>query len=142
LFVVGSFSFIFGLWFMTGIEPDPEYFNRIIGMTWDQFVAGKQGMVVYVMDSLKMTGALLLGLGIITMAISATAFRKGEQWAWYALWYFPFFLAWTVWLFYAHDQTSWPLPLHMVLLVFSLLGLLLPYKSFFSEVKRKERGDN
>ena len=83
LFVVGIFGFIFGIRFMTGIGPDPEYFNRITGMSWDQFIASKQAMALYVMDSLRVTGILLLGIGIIAVAISATAFRKGERWAWY-----------------------------------------------------------
>lgn len=131
LFVVGLFSLIFGLWFMRGIEPDPRYFKTVTGMTWDHFLAGDQGIVLYLTDSLRITGILLLGFGIYTMAISRTAFRKGERWAWYVAWYVPFNLVWTTLLLYSRGANSWVVPLHIGLLVITLLGLLLPYRRFF-----------
>jgi len=127
--IIGSYEFFMGT------EPDPQYFSSITGTTWDNFIISKQGIVLYVEDALRVTGVLFLGLCIIIMAISATAFRKGESWAWYVLWYFPISLGWMTWLLYSHGGSSWPL--HMVLSIMALLGLLLPSRKFlFADHKR------
>jgi hypothetical protein len=42
---------------------------------------------------IRVLGLSYLASGVLGTAISATAFRKGEMWAWYALWIFPFFFA-------------------------------------------------
>ena len=115
--------------FLTGTEPDPQYFNNIAGTTWDRFIAGKEGIVFYVEDALRVTGVLFLGLCMTIMAISATAFRKGERWAWYLLWYLPISLGWMTWLLYSSGGSSWSL--HLMLSILSLLGLLLPLRKFF-----------
>ncbi|GIV76434.1 MAG: hypothetical protein KatS3mg050_0828 [Litorilinea sp.] len=38
-------------------------------------------------------GTVLIGSNLLTVFIAATAFRKGERWAWLAFWYWPFMFA-------------------------------------------------
>jgi hypothetical protein len=109
------------------------------GVTWDDFISGGQGMVPYVRDSLRVTGVLFIGMCIFIMAISAMSFRKGERWAWYVLWYYPIMLGWVSWLLYADGGDEWDSwPLHVVLTVMCLLGLLLPIRKFFPVRGRNE----
>jgi hypothetical protein len=139
LFVVGIMGAVGTYPFLLGIEPSPQYFKSMTGITWDSFLSGGQGMVPYVRDSLRITGVLFIGMCIFIMAISATSFRKGERWAWYVLWYYPIMLGWVSWLLYADGGNEWDsLPLHIVLTVMCLLGLLLPYRKFFPVRGRSE----
>lgn len=132
LFAVGILGAIGSYPFLLGIEPSPQYFKSMAGITWDSFIGSGQGMVPYVQDALIVTGVLLIGMCILIMAISATSFRKGERWAWYVMWYFPTVLGWMSWKLYANAADYWDSwPLHVVLTVMCLLGLLLPYRKFF-----------
>jgi hypothetical protein len=133
LFVVGILGAIGSYPFLLGIEPSPQYFESLTGgITWDSFLSNGRGIVPYVQDALILTGVLLIGMCILIMAISSTSFRKGERWAWYVLWYFPIVLGWLSWKLYANGGNSWDSwPLHVVLTVMCLLGLILPYRKFF-----------
>ena len=71
-----------------------------------------------------------LGLAILGMSIAALSYRRGERWAWYALWYLP-----AAWLAYSGSQAvlgnSVVLP--SVLVIISLLGLLLHVRRFWPQ---------
>lgn len=41
---------------------------------------------------IRVLGLSYLVSGVLSAAISVTAYRKGEVWAWYAFWVFPVFL--------------------------------------------------
>lgn len=69
---------------------------------------------------------LAVGFAILTMAISSTAYRRAERWAWYAFWYWPIFLA-------AAALYTWPGALLVPFLIISVLALLLPYRNFFPQ---------
>jgi|AVFP01.1.fsa_nt_gi hypothetical protein len=132
LFTVGFLGAIASYPFLQGIEPSPEYFKSMTGVTWDNFIDSGHYTERYIHDALKLTGVLFIGLCILIMAISATAFRKGERWAWAVLWYFPIMLGWVTWLLYVdsgNDWSSWVT--HFVLTVMCVLGLLLPVRRFF-----------
>lgn len=77
---------------------------------------------------LRAIGVALIGMGIFGLLITATAFRRRERWAWFALWYYPVF--WT-----AHLVGTLPPGkdhIHqIVFIVLSLVGLLLPVREFF-----------
>jgi hypothetical protein len=40
---------------------------------------------------LRFRGTLVLGMVLFSLAVTLFAFRKGERWAWFALWYWPLF---------------------------------------------------
>jgi hypothetical protein len=41
--------------------------------------------------ALRLRGTLVLGMVLFSLAITLFAFRKGERWAWFVLWYWPLF---------------------------------------------------
>ncbi len=78
-------------------------------------------------------GLAATGLGIFGLAIIFKGFRRGEKWAWYALWYYPIFYL----SFYGFLQsTGYPgigagIILLPVFAIITLLGLFLPIRKFF-----------
>jgi hypothetical protein len=77
---------------------------------------------------MRADGVALVGMGLFGVLIAATAFRRRERWAWFALWYYPPFWA-------AHLLGNLPPGkdhIHqIVFIVLSLAGLLLPVRDFF-----------
>jgi uncharacterized membrane protein HdeD (DUF308 family) len=78
--------------------------------------------------SLRAVGVASIGMGGFGIMITVIAYRHRERWAWFTLWYYPLF-----WL--AHLLGGLPPGqdhVHqIVLIVFSLAGLLLPVGEFF-----------
>jgi hypothetical protein len=40
---------------------------------------------------IRFRGTVVLGMVIFSLAITLFSFRRGERWAWFALWYWPLF---------------------------------------------------
>jgi hypothetical protein len=83
-----------------------------------------------------MGGLEYLFLGLFSMAIALTSFRRGERWAWYTMWLLPLFYALhslVILRAYAHTATGIPEPLVSgpVVLVITALTLALSYRRFF-----------
>jgi hypothetical protein len=74
-------------------------------------------------------GISLFGYGITGMAVSMTAYKKGERWAWYVLWYLPIYFIVDTALTYQQGGSDWPVSI--ILTLISLAALLLPYRIFF-----------
>lgn len=64
------------------------------------------------------------GMGILTVAIAATAFRRAERWAWFAMWVWPVY-------FIMHGVLRGVWGPAGVFLGVSLLALLLSYRRVF-----------
>jgi uncharacterized membrane protein HdeD (DUF308 family) len=77
---------------------------------------------------LRAIGVASIGMGLFGIMITVIAYRRGEQWAWFTLWYYPVF-----WL--AHLLGGLPPGqdhIHqIVFIILSLLGLLIPVREFF-----------
>jgi hypothetical protein len=77
---------------------------------------------------LRADGLASIGLRLFGGLIAIIPFRRGERWAWWALWFYPVF--WTV-----HLVGGLPPgrdPLHQVVFIaLSLAGLLLPVRPYF-----------
>jgi hypothetical protein len=77
---------------------------------------------------LRTIGVASMGMGLFGVMITVNAYRRGERWAWFTLWYYPLF-----WL--AHLLGGLPPGqdhIHqIVFIVLSLAGLLLPVRVFF-----------
>ncbi len=66
-----------------------------------------------------------LGFSVLITAISFNSCRRGEKWAWYALWILVVVPGLS--LLHADTRSLFDIPL----VVISLLGILLPYRRFF-----------
>ena len=64
-------------------------FNRLTGTTWDALQAADAGAAHMIDYQVRAGGAGLLILGVFSLAICVTALRRGERWAWYAMWVWP-----------------------------------------------------
>jgi hypothetical protein len=81
-------------------------------------------------------GASILVVSILSLAITLTAFRRGQRWAWYALWVWPLWnVAIFVLSFTAERHPDFPPPPPMlsapVFFTVTLLALILSYRRFF-----------
>jgi hypothetical protein len=79
---------------------------------------------------LRADGVALAGMGLFGALMVWIPFRRRERWAWWALWYLPVF-----WL--AHLVGGLPPGkdhVHQVVfIVLSVVGLLVPMRTFFAE---------
>jgi hypothetical protein len=62
-------------------------------MTWEQLEATSPNAAAMIDFKVRMGGLQYIFLGLFSMAIALTGFRRGERWAWYTMWLFPFFFA-------------------------------------------------
>jgi len=81
-----------------------------------------------------------IGVAFFIIAISLAAYRKGEKFAWYIMWFIPAFFissaAITMNTFTMGFESSLSLLLPITMFVIlSLLGLLLPYRKFFPSTR-------
>ncbi len=79
---------------------------------------------------LRAIGVASIGMGLFGVMITVIAYRRGERWAWFTLWYYPVF--WS-----AHFLGGLPPGqdrIHqIVFIVLSLVGLLTPVNESFRE---------
>jgi hypothetical protein len=83
LIVVSASLALSSLW--VALTPAGDQ-TELTGRTWDQFA--QQDLEVaslYSMD-LAILGTLGAGLGVLAVVVSSIPYRRGEHWAWYALW--------------------------------------------------------
>lgn len=77
---------------------------------------------------LQAIGVASIGMGLFGVMITVMAYRRGERWAWFTLWYYPVF--WS-----AHLLGGLPPSqdhIHQIMfIVLSLVGLLVPVNEFF-----------
>ncbi len=77
---------------------------------------------------IRANGLASIGLGLFGGLIAMMPFRRGEAWAWWAMWFYPFF--WVVHLVGGlppgKDHVH-----QIVFIVLSLAGLLLPLPEMF-----------
>jgi hypothetical protein len=111
---------------LTGAEGAVQ---SLTGSTFSQLAASSPGLGNYIYYLIRVLAIFSAGLGAFFMVVSATAYRKGEVWAWYLTWVVPvLFLLDAVNDYYAFryvDVSS------MVIAAILVVGLLLPYRKFF-----------
>ena len=136
LFTIGVLILVGGVPHSLGINTDPETVERIIGMTLTEFQNSNQGFFDLYTFYFRFGGLSDIGVAFFIMAISLTAYRKGEKWAWYALWFVPAFFIGSAAITLNTITISFEsglsllLPI-MVFGVLGLVGLLLPIRKFY-----------
>lgn len=68
-------------------------FNSMTGTTWDELRAADPGAAKLIDYLWRAEGAALAVAGLLTLTISLTALRRGDRWAWYAMWILPLWIA-------------------------------------------------
>jgi hypothetical protein len=112
--------------------PDIGYFGCsltcLTGRSWTQFSASDPGVASYIVVLYGILGASIICFSLLVIAIASTSYRRGEKWAWYALWVVPL---WNVFENIVYSGLP-PLPIGIGI---ALVGLFLPYRRFFPKSK-------
>jgi len=123
--VSGGSTFAFG---------ETVMFNRLTGTTWDALQAADPGAGNLIDYQVRASGAWLLLLGIFSLAISMTALRRGERWAWYAMWVWPLGVALVVAVLWSATRPGEGIPIPIIsgsiTIVISLLTLGLSARRY------------
>jgi hypothetical protein len=69
-------------------------------------------------------GVTWVGFNILALVITLIPYRRYERWAWYTLWMLP--LLWLSHFVFSPDLV------YLMLALLSTVGLILPYRTFFS----------
>jgi len=110
--------------------------HSITGMSWNDLQAQSPNAARLIDAKFRTDGASLVTLALLSLAICLTGFRKGERWAWYAMWVPPLWMALTVlliWKSIQHPSFGTPVPVISGFIFFVLwMAFLIPtYRKFF-----------
>ncbi|MDA4123589.1 MAG: hypothetical protein OK456_10460 [Thaumarchaeota archaeon] len=111
---------------LTGAEGAVK---SLTGSTFSQLAASSPGIGNYIYYLIRIFAIFSAGLGAFLMIVSATAYRKGEAWAWYLTWVVPILFVLDVsndYLAFRYVDVG-----SMVIAAILVAGLLLPYRKFF-----------
>ena len=117
-------------------EIEGTSLGAITGMSWKQLEATSPNAAAMIDYKVRLGGIQFLFLGLFSMVIALTGFRRGERWAWYILWLYPLFLglhSLIILSAYNYPQAGIPVPLVSgpIVLVITALTLALSYRKFF-----------
>jgi len=105
----------------------------IIDLSWGELKALSPVATDFVRWLYGAMGLLKMSWSFLVLAITLTGYRKGEKWAWYTLWLVPILLVSSA-LFNVSFVGDFSLMLEWIpITTISVLGLLLPYRKFFSK---------
>ena len=101
------------------------------GLTWAQLSSSDPRVANFIASTLVDDGISGVGLAIFGMLVSATGYRKGEKWAWYASWTMPAGILAAQLNIYQLTASTMVLVLAIIFTAVSLLALFLPFRQFF-----------
>jgi uncharacterized membrane protein YozB (DUF420 family) len=101
---------------LTTLPPLSWFTNPVITMTYSLMGA---------------LGVTWVGFNLFALILTLIPFRRGERWAWFTLWMLP--LLWLSQFVLALD-----LSYYLVLAIISTVGLILPYRRYFSRTEKEE----
>lgn len=107
------------------------------GLTWTQLSSVDPRIGDFIASTLVDDGISGVGLAIFGMFVSATSYRKGEKWAWYASWTMPAGILAAQLNIYQLTGSTAVLVLGVIFTAVSLLALFLPFPQFFPKQPRQ-----
>jgi hypothetical protein len=125
LAVVAALTVLSGLY--VGLTPTGSQ-TELSGRTWEEFAAADPEVAsIYSMD-LFLLGITLSAFAILGTILSLIPYRRGERWAWFALWLIPLVhggiaLRMLIDLYSAGY-------VYLGLCIISLIGILIPIRRF------------
>lgn len=113
-------------------------FSSMTGTTWDELRVANPGAAKLIDYLWRAEGAALVLVGLLTVAISLSALRRGERWAWYAMWVFPLWVALVYLVFWIaqpdlHSGIPIPLISGAVFLVITVATLALSSRRYLRQ---------
>jgi len=91
MLVVILFIGFFGVGDMVGGASDLQngetvFIHSITGMSWNELQSASPRVANLIDLKFRMDGAAIATIALLSMAVCFISFRKGERWAWFALW--------------------------------------------------------
>jgi hypothetical protein len=116
--------------------------ERFTGLSWSQIMSVSPNLGLWIVFTMISMCGMMMGLGILVLAIARRSYRRGERWAWRGLLaatLIPFahytFISAVHW---SHGMPLWTLPpgssgvgadlINIIVLVWLFFGLWLPRK--------------
>ena len=125
LAVVAALTILSGVY--VGLMPTGSQ-TELSGRTWEEFAAADPEVArIYSMD-LVLLGITLTAFAILGTILSLIPYRRGERWAWFALWLIPLGHGGMA-LRMLIDQYSAGY-VYLGLCIISLIGILIPIRRF------------
>jgi hypothetical protein len=91
-FGVGIASVVAAFIELSGRPPEPPSAEATTGLSLDEFEQRIPGISSYIDSLARQLGNFMLAMGVLLAAVAAGPFRRGEPWAWYAMWTMPLLL--------------------------------------------------
>lgn len=127
--VFGISALLFGLSSSdtpVGLPGGPDAVASTTGVPWDEVVAKDETAVTLLRGVSRVAGLAFLALGILVVTVASIPFRRGQRWAWLALWVVPAFMFGLL----LHERKGDFVAMPTILLVLSLAALLLSSRTF------------
>ena len=110
--------------------------HSITGMSWNELQAASPKVANLIDVKFRTDGASLATIALLSTAVCLTGFRRGERWAWYALWGIPLWMMVTVFFILIVPKqpgSGTPVPIisGSILSVIFMSMLGLSYRKFF-----------
>ncbi|MBY8998545.1 MAG: hypothetical protein KGD60_12510 [Candidatus Thorarchaeota archaeon] len=128
LSAIGILTILGGLPHALGINTDPATAESIAGIALSSLQPGAFALYDFYF---KFGGWSDVAFAFFLTVISSTAYRKGEKWAWYALWFVPIYFLGSAGIVMSVPAAMSLLPFLAVFTILPVLGLLLPFRKFF-----------
>ncbi len=108
----------------------------IAGTTWEELLAANPPIANLIDLLVRTGGASLLIVGLLSLAVCLTGFRRGERWAWLTLWVWPLWTVLVILLYLSVEKVPGagiPVPVisGSIIFVISVATLGLSYRKYF-----------
>jgi hypothetical protein len=113
-------------------------FQGVTGLTWQELQSANPRVANLVDLNVRSGGSTLLSLGLLSALVCLTGLRRGERWAWYAMWIWPLWLALAVYLTWSAEKvpgagTPVPVISGTILFLVAVLTLALSSRKYLSK---------
>ena len=112
---------------LQGRPPDPPSPEGMTGLSLGEIGERVPGMSVFIGSISRQLGNFMLTAGALMAAIAAKPFRKGERWAWWAMWSAPLLLL--LQFINSNFGNGWWADLGLIPL--AVAALVAPFRKFF-----------
>ncbi|OGO57064.1 MAG: hypothetical protein A2Z32_00550 [Chloroflexi bacterium RBG_16_69_14] len=126
-FGLGVLAAIAAPFLLVGNAPDPPSPEGFTGLSAAAIATRIPGMAGYISSISTQLGNFMLTSGVLMAAIAIGPFRRGERWAWYALWVVPLLLL--IQFLNSRGGLGWQFDLGLLFVMIG--GLLWPFRLFF-----------
>ncbi len=121
------------------------FMHSITGMSWNELQAQSPRVANLINVKFRMDGAAITMIAFMSIAVCLTGFRRGERWAWFALWAIPLWSLLTAFFILSVDKlpdSGTPVPVisGSILASICIAALGLSYRKFFRAQQRSKNG--